>query len=155
MRPAVREPSCSAGLTTVAVKRGFSSFSARNLAPVRARSSSRSSEAGAGRSLCGDAVRPGASDEIKVEYKNTSAAHSCASSGRQSCSTPTIVSRADTWWEAWKQFYLSDFADWLAILDYGTFEVAEDGADRIDSRLRDRRGLSVAPRRWVSAAVLR
>ena len=64
------------GLTTVSVKRGFSSFSARNLAPARARELI---EAGARQALSDlSAVPPydpGSPSEIKVEYKNTNAAH--------------------------------------------------------------------------------
>ena len=96
-----------AGLTTVSVKRGFSSFSARNLAPARARELI---EAGARRALSDlSAVPPydpGSPSEIKVEYKNTNAAHALRfRAGVELVDARTIVSRADTWWEAWKQFY--------------------------------------------------
>ncbi len=44
--------------------------------------------------------------EIKVEYKNTSAAHSLRDrAGVELLDARTIASRADTWWRAWTQFY--------------------------------------------------
>src|SRR5919108_3255676 len=62
------------GVTTVSVKRGFSSFSARNLTPARARDLI---EAGARQALSDlSAVSPydpGRPCEIKVEYKHTGA----------------------------------------------------------------------------------
>jgi D-amino peptidase len=96
-----------AGVTTVSVKRGFSSFSARNLAPARARELI---EAGARQALSDlSAVPPydpGSPSEIKVEYKNTNAAHALRfRAGVELLDARTIVSRAETWWEAWKQFY--------------------------------------------------
>jgi D-amino peptidase len=95
------------GLTTVSVKRGFSSFSARNLTPTRARELI---EEGAKTALSDlHAVRPydpGSPCEIKVEYKHTGAAHSLRyRAGVELLDSRTIVSRADTWWDAWKQFY--------------------------------------------------
>jgi len=96
-----------AGLTTVSVKRGYSSFSARNLAPARARELI---EAGARQALSDlSAVPPydpGGPSEIRVEYKNTNAAHALRfRAGVELVDARTIVSRADTWWDAWKQFY--------------------------------------------------
>ncbi len=65
-----------AGLTTVSVKRGFSSFSARNLAPSRAWELI---ETGAQQALsdlsAGKPYDPGSLCEIKVEFKHTGAAH--------------------------------------------------------------------------------
>jgi D-amino peptidase len=95
------------GLTTVAVKHGFSSFSARNLAPARARELI---EAGAKQALADlSAVAPydpGSPCEIKVEYKRTNAAHALRyRHGVEILDPRTIVSRAETWWEAWTQFY--------------------------------------------------
>jgi len=94
-------------LTTVSVKRGFSSFSARNLTPARARDLI---EAGARQALSDlSAVAPydpGSPCEITVEYKNTNAAHALRfRAGVERTGERTIASRADTWWEAWKQFY--------------------------------------------------
>ena len=108
------EASCREGtellgesLTTVSVKRGFSSFSARNLVPARARELI---EAGARQALSDlSAVPPydpGSPSEIKVEYKNTNAAHTLRfRAGVELLDARTIVSRAETWWAAWKQFY--------------------------------------------------
>jgi len=95
------------GLTTVSVKRGFSSFSARNLTPPRARELI---EAGAKQALSDlSAVAPydpGSPCEIKVEYKHTGAAHALRYwHGVEILDARTIVSRADTWWRAWTQFY--------------------------------------------------
>jgi D-amino peptidase len=95
------------GLTTVPVKWGFSSSSARNLTPARAREQI---EAGAKQALSNlSAVvpyDPGRPCEIKVEYKRTSPAHALRyRTGVEILDPRTIVSRADTWWEAWTQFY--------------------------------------------------
>ena len=89
------------------MKRGFSSFSARNLTPGRARELI---EAGAKQALSDLAAvspyDPGRPCEIKVEYKHTNAAHALRfRAGVERIDDRTIVSRADTWWEAWKQFY--------------------------------------------------
>jgi D-amino peptidase len=94
-------------LTTVPVKRGFGSFSARNLVPSRARELIKE---GARRALSDlSAVAPydpGRPCKIEIEYKNTSAAHALRfRSGVELVDARTVVSRADTWWEAWKQFY--------------------------------------------------
>ena len=95
------------GLTTVAVKRGFGSSGARIIPPVRAREMI---EEGAKRALSDlSAVPPwdpGRPSEIRVEYKNTTAPdnlrfRTCV----ERVDDRTIVSRADTWWDAWKQFY--------------------------------------------------
>jgi D-amino peptidase len=96
-----------AGLTTVAVKRGFSSFSARNLTPTRVRELI---EEGAKKALSDLSTvppyDPGSPCEIRVEYKHTNAAHALRyRSGVEILDPRTIVSRADTWWAAWTQFY--------------------------------------------------
>ncbi|HYI74323.1 MAG TPA: M55 family metallopeptidase, partial [Gaiellaceae bacterium] len=95
------------GLTTVSVKWGFSSFSARNLTPARARELI---EEGAKTALSDlSAVLPydpGRPCEIKVEFKHTGAAHKLRyRPGVEIVEPRTIVSRADTWWDAWTQFY--------------------------------------------------
>ena len=95
------------GLTTVQVKRGTGVVSARNLVPSRAREAI---EAGAKQAL-GDlnAVKPydpGKPCEIKVEYKWTEpAAKLRHRSGVELLDARTVVSRADDWWTAWKQFF--------------------------------------------------
>ena len=95
------------GLTTVQVKRGTGVQSARNLVPSRAREAI---EAGAKQAL-GDlnAVKPydpGTPCEIKVEYKWTDpVAKLRHRHGVELVDARTIVSRADDWWTAWKQFF--------------------------------------------------
>ena len=95
------------GLLTVAVKRGLGSSSARMLVPARARELI---EDEARRALADlSAVSPydpGSPCEIRVEFKHTSAADALRHrSGVERLDGRTIVSRADAWWEAWKQFY--------------------------------------------------
>jgi len=96
-----------AGLTTVAVKRGLGAGSARMIPPLRARE------------LIEDAARhalsdlkavvpydPGSPCEIKVEFKNTGTPDKLRfRSGVERVDDRTILSRADTWWEAWRRFY--------------------------------------------------
>ncbi len=94
-------------LTTVAVKRGLGKFSARNLAPKRARELI---EEGARRALGNlTAVAPydpGKPCEITVEFKETQpAAEYGRRSGVELTDPRTIVSRADDWWSAWSQFF--------------------------------------------------
>ena len=49
---------------------------------------------------------PGRPSEIQAEYKNTMAPDALRfRAGVERVDDRTIVSRADTWWEAWKQFY--------------------------------------------------
>ena len=49
---------------------------------------------------------PGQPAEIRVEYKNTSVPDQLRfRTGVERADDRTIVSRADSWWEAWKQFY--------------------------------------------------
>jgi D-amino peptidase len=95
------------GLTTVAVKRGLSQTSARMVPALRARELI---EAGAEKALADlKAVvpyDPGRPCEIKVEYKNTAAPDELRfRHGVERVDDRTIVSRADDWWTAWKQFF--------------------------------------------------
>jgi D-amino peptidase len=95
------------GLTTVAVKRGLGAFSARMVPPVRARELI---EEGARKALADvkavDPYDPGKPCEIKVEYKRTNPPDELRfRAGVERVDDRTIVSRAGTWWEAWKQFY--------------------------------------------------
>ena len=49
---------------------------------------------------------PGIPCEIQVEYKNTRAPDALRyRQGVERLSDRMIVSRADTWWDAWKQFF--------------------------------------------------
>jgi D-amino peptidase len=94
-------------LTTVAVKRGIGSRAARMLPPLRARELI---EDGARRSLEGRAAArpydPGRPCEIKVEFKNTTEPAKLASRpGVELVDSRTLVSRADDWWTAWRQFF--------------------------------------------------
>src|SRR5512132_409979 len=98
------------GLTTVAVKRGIGQTSARMLVPSRARELI---EAGAKQALSDlKAVQPydpGKPCEVKVEYKHTTAARQMRfQHGVNFLDDRTIVSRADDWWTAWKQFFFVD-----------------------------------------------
>jgi D-amino peptidase len=95
------------GLVTVPVKQGIGSQSARNVAPLRARTLI---EEGAQRALADlEAVEPylpGSPCEIQVEYKTTAAPDELRHRhGVERLSDRMIVSRADTWWEAWCQFF--------------------------------------------------
>jgi D-amino peptidase len=95
------------GLTTVEVKQGLGVKSARLLQPARARELV---EAGAKQALSNlqavDPYDPGKPCEIKVEYKWTApAAKLRFRSGIELLDARTIVSRADDWWTAWKQFF--------------------------------------------------
>ena len=95
------------GLTTVPVKRGLGVESARMTPPRRARELI---EDGALRALADlSAVPPydpGSPCEIRVEFKHTQAPDELRfRPGVERVDDRTIVSRADTWWEAWQQFY--------------------------------------------------
>jgi D-amino peptidase len=95
------------GVTTVAVKRGLSAHSARMVTPSRARDMI---EDGARRALSDlSAVAPwdpGRPAEIRAEYLNTTGPDKLRfRAGVERVDDRTVVSRSDTWWEAWTQFY--------------------------------------------------
>src|SRR5216110_2961056 len=95
------------GLTTVQVKQGLAVKSARMLAPKRARELV---EAGAKQALSDLAAvepyDPGKPCEIKVEYKWTQPPSKLRHrAGVELLDARTLVSRADDWWAAWKQFF--------------------------------------------------
>jgi len=95
------------GLTTVAVKRGLGAVSARMIPPVRAREMI---EEGARRALSDlKAVTPydpGSPCEIRVEFKNTIAPDKLRfRPGIERVDDRTVVSRAKTWWDAWRQYF--------------------------------------------------
>jgi D-amino peptidase len=95
------------GLTTVAVKEGLGTFSARQLPAERARALI---EEGAKKALSDlkavEPYVPGRPAEIKVEFKVTSAAREYGrKAGVEQVDARTIVSRAEDWWSAWKQFF--------------------------------------------------
>ncbi len=97
------------GLTTIAVKDGTGRFGARNLAPKRARELI---EEGARKAL-GDlsavpAYDPGRPCEIRVVFHHTDGADRQRTNDRVEITGPReIVSRADDWWSAWRQFFFS------------------------------------------------
>lgn len=95
------------GLVTVPVKQGLGAQSARNVAPLRAREMIAE---GARRALedvtAVDPFDPGSPCEIQVEYKSTLAPDALRyRSGVERVSDRMIVSRAETWWDAWRQFF--------------------------------------------------
>jgi D-amino peptidase len=97
------------GVTTVVVKDGIGRFGARNLAPKRAR---KLIEEGA-RSALADlsvvpAYDPGRPCEIRVVFHHTDGVDKHRSNDRVEIVGPReIVSRADDWWSAWRQFFFS------------------------------------------------
>jgi len=95
------------GLTTVAVKQGVSAASARMTPPVRARELI---EEGARRALSDPSAvapwNPGSPCEIRAEFKNTIEPDKLRfRPGVERLDDRTIVSRADTWLDAWRQYY--------------------------------------------------
>jgi D-amino peptidase len=101
------------GLTTVAVKQGLGRFSARHISPIRARELIESAAVRALSDLT--AVRaydPGRPCEIRIELSASDEVERYRhhpvveiADGR------TLVSRADDWWTAWRQFYFTFFRD--------------------------------------------
>jgi D-amino peptidase len=97
------------GLTTVEVKQGIGTRSARLLAPKRARELV---EEGAKRAVSDlqavEPYDPGKPCEITVEYKGTATPQKLRfQAGVEIVDSRTIVSRADDWWTAWKQFFFA------------------------------------------------
>ena len=95
------------GLTTAVVKWGLGAESARSLTPARARElieeAARTALADLGAVPPYDPGRP---CEVKAEFKNTDEPDRLRHrAGVERVGERAIVSRADTWWEAWKQFY--------------------------------------------------
>ena len=98
------------GLTTVPVKWGLGSLSARNVAPLRARELI---EEGARKALADlSAVQPyepGRPCEIRVEYKHTHAVDKVRRVPAVEVVGPReIVVRGDDWWTAWQSFFFFD-----------------------------------------------
>jgi D-amino peptidase len=95
------------GLTTVAVKEGLGRYSARQFPATRAREMI---EEGAKRAL-GDLKSvqpydPGGPCTIDVEYKVSSAVDKLRHAhGVEIVDARRIRSTADTWWQAWQQFF--------------------------------------------------
>jgi len=97
-----------AGLTTVAVKRGFGRQSARQIAPLRARQLIEDGACAALGDL--DAVapyEPGRPCEIVVEFTRTDAFDDYRRRpGLEVVGDRHLASRADDWWAAWRQLFL-------------------------------------------------
>jgi D-amino peptidase len=97
------------GLTTVEVKEGLGAQAARMLSPKRARELI---EDGAKRALADlmavSPYDPGKPCEIKVEYKGTTPPRRLRfQPGVDRLDDRTIVSHAEDWWTAWKQFFFA------------------------------------------------
>jgi D-amino peptidase len=95
------------GLKTVAVKRGLGRFSARQLPPLRSRALI---EQGARRSLADlgavPPYDPGHPCEIEVEFMSPDRLVEYRNRrGVEERGPTTLVSRADDWWTAWRQFF--------------------------------------------------
>ena len=95
------------GLTTVSVKKGLGQLSARMVVPSRARELI---EEGAKQALSDlkavEPYDPGKPCEVKVEFMSTSSPQKLRfQPGVELLDDRTIVSRADDWWSAWKQFF--------------------------------------------------
>lgn len=96
------------GLETVAVKTGLGRFSARHLAPARAR---RLIQEGVARALSDPGrVAPYKLDSpvtLEVELTTSDQVDDFRQrAGVEVTDTRRVVSRADDWWTAWKQLYL-------------------------------------------------
>ena len=101
------------GLTTVAVKQGLGRFSARHMSPLRARPLIEDAAARALADLRAVApYDPGKPCEIRVELVASEETeryryHPVV----EIADARTLVSRADDWWTAWRQFYFTFFRD--------------------------------------------
>jgi D-amino peptidase len=95
------------GLTTIAVKESFGRYSARNIPPSIARQMIEDGAVAALRKLRAVApYDPGKPAEIKVEYATPDlTTHLRYRAGVEIVEPRTIVSRADDWLTAWRQFY--------------------------------------------------
>lgn len=95
------------GLTTVAVKRGLGAYAARMIPPVRAR---QMIEEGATKALSDlGAVAPydpGKPCEIRIEFKRTDTPDTLRfRQGVERVDERTVVSKAESWWDAWRQYF--------------------------------------------------
>jgi D-amino peptidase len=95
------------GLVTVQVKRSFGRFSARHVAPVRAREMI---EQGARRALAERGrvppYDPGSPCEVEIEFATSDQADRLRHRpGVELVDSRRVVSRAERWWDAWRQVY--------------------------------------------------
>jgi D-amino peptidase len=95
------------GLVTVEVKQGLGRFSARQLTPARARELI---EEGARRALSNPtavpAYDPGRPCEIRLEFTSPDRLEEFRNRrGVEVLAPRLLVSRAEDWWTAWRQFY--------------------------------------------------
>jgi D-amino peptidase len=95
------------GLTTAAVKKGLGRFSARNVAPLRAR---QMIEDGARRALqdlrAVAPYDPGRPCEIKIEFTTPDRVVEFRNRrGVEQVDDLVLASQADDWWTAWSQFF--------------------------------------------------
>jgi D-amino peptidase len=97
------------GLTTVAVKEGLGAYTARMLAPKRARELVEEGAKNAlGELKAVPPYDPGKPCEVKVEFKGTEAARKLAlRSDVELVDERTIVARGDDWWTAWQKFFFA------------------------------------------------
>jgi D-amino peptidase len=95
------------GLTTVAVKKGLGRFSARQLPAQTARELIKDGARNALADLKAvPPYLPGSPSEITVDYNTSDHVEKFRyRSGVEITSARQIVSRADDWWTAWRQFY--------------------------------------------------
>jgi D-amino peptidase len=95
------------GVTTVAVKRGLGRFSARNIAPRRARQLIEEGARNALRDVKAvSPYDPGRPCEIEVEFSRTDEADRYGRKFRvERTDSRRVLSRGDDWWSAWRQFY--------------------------------------------------
>ena len=96
------------GLTTVVTKQGLGRYSARHVAPARARASI---EAAAAQALADPGAvapyDPGRPCEIEVELAVVEDAEELRTRhGVELKDTRTVIARADDWWAAWRNLYL-------------------------------------------------
>jgi D-amino peptidase len=95
------------GLTTVEVKAGIGRYSARSLAPVKARALIEESAKQALKDLTAVAPYvPARPCEIAIEFTTTDRLEEYRHRrGVEVTGPKTIVSRGPTWWDAWSSFY--------------------------------------------------
>ncbi len=96
------------GLTTVAVKQGLGRYSARQIPPRRVREMIEEGARAALRDLKAVApYNPGSPCEIMVEFTRTEAFDEYRRKPAvEVVGDRRIVSRADDWWSAWRQFFI-------------------------------------------------